>query len=95
MDALKAILGKLPIGGGDDKINQGEQIQAQSKAYHFDPDNIAPPEVQKQLMDLLKWRDGVYRDVVAKIEMVPGLADLLDELTNALNACECPAFLES
>lgn len=84
---LKNILSQLPIGGGDDKINQGEEIHAQAKAYNFDPDNIAPPEVQQQLLALLKWRDGVYRDVLAKIEMVPGLTDLLDELTNALNAC--------
>ena len=62
-------------------------MQAQSKAYHFDPNNIAPPEVQRQLFGLLKWRDNVYRNVVAKIEMVPGLDDLLEELTNALNAC--------
>jgi len=86
-DNLKAIVGKLPIGGNDDAMNNGQDMQAQSKAYHFDPDNIAPPEVQRQLFGLLKWRDGVYRDVVAKIEMVPGLSDLLDELTNALNAC--------
>jgi hypothetical protein len=89
---LKDILSKLPIGGGDDKVNQGEEMHAQAKAYHFDPDNVAPPEVQQQLLDLLKWRDQVYRDVVAKIEMVPGLSDLLDELTNALNACKFSAF---
>ncbi|KDQ31260.1 hypothetical protein PLEOSDRAFT_1111739 [Pleurotus ostreatus PC15] len=83
---LHAILSKLPIGGGDDKANQSEEMQAQAKAYNFDPDNVAPPEVQKRLLDILKWRDGVYRDVVSKIEMVPGLADLIDELTNALNA---------
>ncbi|KAF5384951.1 hypothetical protein D9615_001149 [Tricholomella constricta] len=83
---LKAILSKLPIGGGDDKVNQGEEMHKQAKGYHFDPDNIAPPEVQQQLLSLLKWRDQVYRDVVAKMEMVPGLTDLLDELTNALNA---------
>ncbi|SJL06118.1 uncharacterized protein ARMOST_09454 [Armillaria ostoyae] len=84
LSALKNILSK--VGGGDDKISQGEQLQAQSQAYHFDPDNVAPPEVQKQLLDLLKWRDDVYRDIIAKIEMVPGLSDLIDELSNALTA---------
>ena len=39
-------------------------MQAQSQAYRFDPDNIAPPEVQHQLLALLKWRDGVYRDIL-------------------------------
>ncbi|KAG6846066.1 hypothetical protein H0H87_006430 [Tephrocybe sp. NHM501043] len=85
---LKEILSQLPIGGGDEKVSQGEEMNAAAKAYNFDPDNVAPPEVQKQLLDLLKWRDQVYREVVAKIEMVPGLANLLDELTNALNACK-------
>ena len=84
---IKEILSKLPIGGGDDKMSQGEQIQEQSKAYNFDPDNIAPPEVQQQLIALLRWRDDVYRDVVKTIEMVPGLEDLVDQLSNALNAC--------
>ncbi|KAJ8453953.1 hypothetical protein ONZ45_g19497 [Pleurotus djamor] len=86
LQALSSILKKLPIGGGDETASQGEEMQAQAKAYHFDPDNVAPPHVQKQLLDLLKWRDQVYRDIVAKIEMIPGLADLMDELTNALNA---------
>ncbi|TFK77526.1 Het-C-domain-containing protein [Pluteus cervinus] len=86
LSALKAILSKLPIGGNQEKINEGESMQAQSQAYHFDPNNIAPVEVQRRLMGLLKWRDGVYRDVVAKIEMIPGLSNLLDELTNSLNA---------
>ncbi|KAK0208698.1 Het-C-domain-containing protein [Desarmillaria ectypa] len=84
LSALKKILSK--VGGGDDKMSQGEQLQAQSQAYHFDPNNVAPPEVQKQLLDLLKWRDDVYRDIIAKIEMVPGLSDLIDELSNALTA---------
>ncbi|KAG6878317.1 hypothetical protein C0993_008914 [Termitomyces sp. T159_Od127] len=83
---IKDILSKLPIGGGNDTVDQGEEMNAAAKAYHFDPDNIAPQEVQERLLQLLRWRDQVYRDVVAKIEMVPGLADLLEELTNALNA---------
>jgi hypothetical protein len=62
-------------------------MHEQSKAYHFDPDNIAPPEVQRQLLDLLKWRDNIMREITEKIEMIPGLADLVDEFTNALNAC--------
>lgn len=85
---IKDILSKLPIGGSDNKMSEGEQIQAQSKAYNFDPNNIAPPEVQQQLLALLKWRDGVYRDVVKTMEMIPGLDDLIDQLSNALNACE-------
>ena len=63
-------------------------MQAQAKAYHFDPDNVAPPEVRQQLWNLLKWRDNIYRDIIKKIEMIPGLSELIDNLTNALNACK-------
>ncbi|KAL0951712.1 hypothetical protein HGRIS_008387 [Hohenbuehelia grisea] len=85
-DALRNILKQLPIGGGSEKVDEGESMHEKAKAYHFDPNNVAPPDVQKQLWDLLKWRDSVYRDVLKKLEMVPGLTDLIDELTNALNA---------
>ncbi|KAF5352439.1 hypothetical protein D9756_005841 [Leucocoprinus leucothites] len=86
MEAFKAVLGKLPIGGGDEKLNQGQQMHEQAKAYHFDPNNIAPPEVQRQLLDLLKWRDGVMRDITETIEKIPGLSDLVEQFENALNA---------
>lgn len=73
-------------GENEEKINQGEQMHQQAQGYHFNPDNVAPPEVQKQLLDLLKWHDDVMRDVIMKISMVPGLTDLLEEFSNALNA---------
>lgn len=75
------------MGGNDDKVNQGDQMQQQSKAYNFDPNDIAPPEVQRNLIDVLKWRDSIVKDITQKMDMVPGLSDLIDELTNALNAC--------
>ncbi|KAI1794001.1 Het-C-domain-containing protein [Ganoderma leucocontextum] len=86
--ALQSLLKSLPIGGSDadDKIGEADNIQAQAKTYHFDPDNAAPPEVREQLWKLLNWRDNVYRDVIKKIEMVPGLSGLIENLTNALNA---------
>lgn len=62
-------------------------MQQQSKAYNFDPNDIAPPEVQRNLIDVLKWRDSIVKDITQKMDMVPGLSDLIDELTNALNAC--------
>lgn len=85
LSILKGILGKL--GGGEDKLSQGEEIKKQSQAYNFDPDNIAPPEVQRQLLELLKWHDDIFRNVNEKIEMVPGLTNLMDEFSNALNEC--------
>ncbi len=68
-------------------MGEADDMQAKAQAYNFDPDNIAPPEVQEQLWQLLKWRDDIYRDIIKKIEMVPGLSDLIENLTNALNAC--------
>ncbi|KAI0375460.1 Het-C-domain-containing protein [Pilatotrama ljubarskyi] len=85
---LQAILKKLPIGGSntDDKMGQAGSMQEQSKAYQFDPNDVAPPEVREQLWQLLKWRDSIYKDIISKIEMIPGLSDLIENLTNALNA---------
>ena len=91
MEGLKNILGKLPIGGGSEKAEQAESMK--QKAFDFNPDNYAPKEVQDQLLQILRWRDDVYRDIIKKIEMVHGLNELLDELTNALNACSFLGFL--
>lgn len=68
-------------------MDQAESMQAEAKAYRFNPDNVAPPEVQKRLWALLKWRDGVFRSVSKKIESIPGLESLIDNLADALNAC--------
>jgi hypothetical protein len=84
---LKTVLSKVPQGGGASQMDQAESLQAEAKAYRFNPDNVAPPEVQKRLWALLKWRDGVFRNVSKKIESIPGLETLLDSLTDALNAC--------
>ncbi|THH02345.1 hypothetical protein EW026_g505 [Hermanssonia centrifuga] len=87
---IRSILKKLPIGGGaddaDTKMSEADAMQEKSKAYQFNPDDVAPPEVQQQLWELLKWRDGIFREVIGMIQMVPGLSDLIDSLTNALNA---------
>ncbi|KAJ7103095.1 Het-C-domain-containing protein [Mycena belliarum] len=85
VSALKAILTQLPIGGSD-KMDQGEELHAQAKAYSFDPDNIAPPEVQQKLSELLQWHDDLMRSILEKIDMIPGLEELMDQLSNALNA---------
>ncbi|GJE86244.1 heterokaryon incompatibility protein Het-C domain-containing protein [Phanerochaete sordida] len=85
---LRSLLEKLPIGGShdEDKVSQADDMQEQAKAYQFNPDDIMPPEVQDQLLQLLKWRDDIYRDILKKIEMIPGLESLIDGITNALNA---------
>ena len=68
-------------------MDGAESLQAESKAYRFNPDNVAPPEVQQRLWAMLKWRDGVFRNVSSKIESIPGLESLIDNLSDALNAC--------
>ena len=84
--ALKGIFNQF--GGGDDqKLNKGEEIKQQSQAYNFNPNNVAPPEVKKQLGEILKWHDDVMREITKKIEMVPGLSNLLEEFSNSLNEC--------
>lgn len=45
-------------------MNQADEMKEKSKAYEFNPDDVAPPEVQEQLLNLLKWRDDIYREVL-------------------------------
>ncbi|QRW24652.1 heterokaryon incompatibility protein Het-C protein [Rhizoctonia solani] len=55
-------------------------------AFDFNPDDVAPEEVQQRLLEILKWHDQVMRDITKTIQNIPGLESLLDDLTNALNA---------
>lgn len=74
MKAFKTIIGKLTIGGNNKTMNQSQQ---KSNAYYFDSNNTAPPEVQRQLIDLLEWHDEVMAKAlivtpaVAKRELPP------------------------
>jgi len=86
ISTIKNLMSKVPHGGDSSQLSQGEALQAESKAYHFDPNNVAPPEVLKRLWALLKWRDGVFRSVSGTIESIPGLDSLLDNLSESLNA---------
>jgi len=92
LEGLKDILGKLSSlsGGGDSdaQVNQAEEMKRKSEAYHFDPDQALPPQVVSDLKEVLKFHDDVLRGIIKKMEMVPGLTDLIDALSNALNACE-------
>ena len=94
---LQGILGKLKALGGSDsdsQMNQAEEMKRKSEAYHFNPNEALPREVVKNLREVLKFHDDVMRSIIKKIEMIPGLSDLLDGLSNALNACEqvCVSF---
>ena len=92
MGGLKDILGQLKaLGGGSDndsQMNQADEMKRKSEAYHFDPDQALPPDVVRNLKEVLKFHDDVLRDIIKKMEMIPGLTDLVDGLSNALNACE-------
>ena len=92
MEGLKDILGKLASlsGGGDSdsQMSHAEEMKRKSEAYHFDPDQALPPQVVNDLKEVLRFHDDVLRDIIKKMEMVPGLTDLIDGLSNALNACE-------
>lgn len=59
------ILSKIPSSGGDDKVAKGEELKA--KAIDFNPDDVAPEEVQKQLWEILLWRDGVMKGMCADL----------------------------
>ncbi|KAF9039899.1 heterokaryon incompatibility Het-C [Panaeolus papilionaceus] len=83
LDVIKTLMSRL--GGGGEDTSKAEQIQSESKAYHFNPDNVAPPEVQQRLKELLAWHDDVMRSIEKKIEMIPGLESLVEQLSNALN----------
>lgn len=93
LSGLKDILGKLKAlsgGDSDSQMNQAEEMKRKSEAYHFDPNQVLPPEAVKQLKEVLKFHDDVLRDIIKKMEMIPGLTDLVDGLSTALNACEPP-----
>jgi hypothetical protein len=88
---IRNVISKVPGFGGDEKAQEAEDMKA--KAYNFNPDNYASEEVQQQFMSILKWRDDLYRDITNKIEMIPGLEGLIDELTIALNTCQSDSQL--
>ncbi|KAB5588066.1 hypothetical protein CTheo_8493 [Ceratobasidium theobromae] len=82
---LRTILGRIPSGGDKQgAMDQGDQIRA--KAFNFNPDDVAPEEVQKQLLEVLKWHDQVMHDITETIQKIPGLESLLEDLTNAMSA---------
>jgi len=96
LGGLKDILGQLQALAGNDsdsQVNQAEEMQRKSEAYHFDPNQTLPPEVVRNLKEILKFHDDVMRGIIKKMEMVPGLTELIDGLSTALNACK-PSLLD-
>lgn len=87
LSKLSGLFKMLPIGGGDkeDKMQQGEEMKAKAFDLTGKIDEVAPEEVQKQLWEILEWRDGIMKDIAETIENIPGLEQLLDQITEALN----------
>ncbi|KAH8117108.1 heterokaryon incompatibility Het-C [Phellopilus nigrolimitatus] len=44
-------------------------------------------ETRALLWDVLAWRDDIVREVISVIESIPGLAELLEQITDVLNKC--------
>ncbi|KAH8921224.1 heterokaryon incompatibility Het-C [Atractiella rhizophila] len=82
LEMVKQLLSRFG-GGEDDKVAQAEQIQ--QDAYHFDPNQVASEEAQRALINALRWRDGVMRDIQKTVENIPGLEAALEELTDTIN----------
>ncbi|KIJ29126.1 hypothetical protein M422DRAFT_37079 [Sphaerobolus stellatus SS14] len=68
------------------KMSQAENLR--SEALNLSLDDAAPQEVQDLLWKILEWRDAVYKEILGTIAMIPGLLELFDQLTEALNACD-------
>jgi hypothetical protein len=87
LGTIKSLLSQIPSSGGDDnEMQKGEQLRQQ--AFNFDPDHYVTEDVQKQLLDLLRWRDQIMRKVDSAVEHIPGLEDVVEQLTEAMNVCE-------
>lgn len=86
---IQDILGRLPSNREkDERMGSVNDFNSKRKGFNLDPGTVAPEQVRQQLWAILKWRDGLMKDVARMIENIPGLEDLLEQLTNALNACK-------
>lgn len=64
LDKLMKLFKMLPFGGGESeegKVEQGEELK--NKAFDLNEriDSVAPEEIQKQLWEILVWRDTVIK----------------------------------
>lgn len=60
---LTKLFKMLPIGGGkeENSLQQGEEMKAKAMDLNASIDSVAPEEVQKQLWEILAWRDGIMK----------------------------------
>lgn len=88
LSKIKSLLSQVPSGQGQTQNEMAQADEIQAKAFHFDPDNYTTEEVQQTLWQILGWRDRIMRKVSTIMEKIPGLEDLMDQLTDALNVCK-------
>jgi hypothetical protein len=77
----------MPSGSQGTQNEMAKADEMQQKAFNFDPNNYTTEEVQQTLWEILSWRDVIMRKVSTIIEKIPGLEDLMDQLTDAMNVC--------
>ena len=77
----------MPLGGQDTHNEMAKADEMQRKAFNFDPNNYTTEEVQQTIWEILSWRDIIMRKVATILEKIPGLENLMDELTDAMNVC--------
>lgn len=84
---IKTILSKLPMGGNDSEV-QNDLASMDQKKHAFDLDGridqIAPAELQTKIWDLFKVRDNLMRRIEELIQGIPGLGEILDNLSLSL-----------
>jgi hypothetical protein len=87
IDSIKSLLGQLPsFGDKQGKVQQAEQMK--QNAIHFDPDKYTSDETQAQIWEALCWRDSIMREIDAIISGIPGLEELVEEISQALTVCK-------
>jgi len=88
IQSIKALLDRLPsFGGKQSKIQEAEQMK--QNAIHFDPNKYTSQETQALIWEALEWRDSIVREIDAIIAGIPGLEDLVSEISDALTICKC------
>ncbi|KAL8279697.1 hypothetical protein RQP46_008010 [Phenoliferia psychrophenolica] len=77
---LKGLLAQMPSSGGQDNGAKLDEIEQKKKSFDLDGsiDQLAPEELQKQLWSIFKIH------IEETIESIPGLSQLLDNLSTAL-----------
>jgi hypothetical protein len=70
IQTLTNLFSKIPsMGGSNEKLQQGEEMK--QAAINLDVNKVAPKEVQKQLWDILVWRDGVIKGMPNRFMIDP------------------------